>query len=655
VSRIRRSIQPAASSRAVPVKQRSPQAPRPRSAPARTPVALTVPLGPAERVVAAGRFDYADDQARRAERTEAAQAMVESELDRRYQRPTGAERARLLTARVRSLASSEAALHVAAQSELGMTRGEAVYLFGVQRLEALALPFGLGEPDPRARVMADLLAYAGKALGRHFEQFGVEATRALIEDYAAPALAAGAARPVELYSLLSKFDLSLKDLQAGGRAARALATSPVAVELLAGTDLRSRDVLDFGIERLEALFPLAPDRPDILAAVAPLLCYAAEPLKEHFDRHGAQASRALFESFAALETVRGELAYEPPLMETLLRGDLERGAALARAIAADPQGYGWHVYLDHHGEGGFQLARKWESRSPEEVAQALAAARERAKALNDRAEQGAPVRLSPDRLSEGQRALLGFHALLAEEESRAATPVLEELVRRLGHTVGELEVARDYVASGGRVVIGFRPQQVLPSGERVIDAFARDDRYRTSFETGTTSEAVMHEWGDRLSQLPRLAEARERRVFGPQVALGQDEHPPYAALTPSLPDGMYGNARLVLSDEVRRRATVTLPLSSAVGTVEAFDHVLLHAGEQFVKGLLEVATGKRDRLYPILELEIFGGVRFDEDVEAVAADPGLKATPVGAALEAFAEARGVPLRWTRALHTLEDL
>lgn len=191
-----------------------------------------------------------------------------------------------------------------------------------------------------------------------------------------------------------------------------------------------------------------------------------------------------------------------------------------------------------------------------------------------------------------------------------------------------------------QVVLHFHPDwpHDLPVGGQVgalvIEAMARDGRYRSQFETGTSHGGLTaFHGGDRWRWESRLfhgrydaAPAADRPVYG-----ALDRGDPYGAAT------RFGSAHLRLRAEASVRATLCFPDSvfepEQVGGPERADEL----------AALADASG-HDLLDHYVEAHVHGGVRFagdPGDVEAVVLDPCHR----GTAVEAAAARLGVAGKW----------
>lgn len=183
---------------------------------------------------------------------------------------------------------------------------------------------------------------------------------------------------------------------------------------------------------------------------------------------------------------------------------------------------------------------------------------------------------------------------------------------------------------GRRIALHFHPD--LPHGTgTVIEALARDGRYRSQFETGTSNgglTAVAD--GDRWRWESRLFD--RRYDDGPPTA-----RPVYGALDRGAPHGpapRFGSAYLRLRPQVSTRSTFCFPDSAlepeSVGGPELIDELV---------GMADAAD--HDVLDDYVEAHVHGGVQLDADVEAVVLDPCFR----GGRVETAAEGLGCAVEW----------
>lgn len=182
-----------------------------------------------------------------------------------------------------------------------------------------------------------------------------------------------------------------------------------------------------------------------------------------------------------------------------------------------------------------------------------------------------------------------------------------------------------------QVTLQFHPDWPFGDG-LVIESIARDGRYRSQFETGTSNGGLTaHDGGERWRWESRLfagrydgADATGRPVYG---ALNLDDDPYGGAVR-------FGSAHLRLRAEVQDRCTFCFPDS-------VFEpETVCTAGD--VEPLVRRArSSDLDPLDRYVEAHVHGQVSVARDVEAVVLDPCFRGTRV----EQAAEALGCPVEW----------
>ncbi|TNM64161.1 DUF3626 domain-containing protein [Streptomyces sp. NP160] len=198
--------------------------------------------------------------------------------------------------------------------------------------------------------------------------------------------------------------------------------------------------------------------------------------------------------------------------------------------------------------------------------------------------------------------------------------------------------ARVAAAGGGpplpadtAVVVHLHPDRVVAAtGLPVLAQLARDGRYRSQFETGTSAGGLTaHPGGDRWRW--------ESELFG-----GAYDHAPaaqrpvYGALSPA---PRFGSCHLRLRPDVLDRVTLAFPDSAhgpeALGTAAAAPAV--PAARE---------TGRFDALDDYVEAHVHGQLLVERDVEAVVLDPCFRDSPVHTAAEEIRTTAGAALEWT---------
>lgn len=202
-------------------------------------------------------------------------------------------------------------------------------------------------------------------------------------------------------------------------------------------------------------------------------------------------------------------------------------------------------------------------------------------------------------------------------------------------------VAERVAAAGGgppldaatRVVVHLHPDRlVAATGLPVLAQLARDGRFRSQFETGTSAGGLTaHPGGDRWRW--------ESELFGGAYDdAPATERPVYGAL-PAAP--RFGSCHLRLRPEVLERVTLAFPDSAlgpeALGTAAAAPAVVAAAAAR--------EAGRFDALDGYVEVHVHGQLLLARDVEAVVLDPCFRDTGVHAAAEMIRTTTGVALAW----------
>lgn len=173
------------------------------------------------------------------------------------------------------------------------------------------------------------------------------------------------------------------------------------------------------------------------------------------------------------------------------------------------------------------------------------------------------------------------------------------------------------------VTLQFHPD--WPFGEGlVIEAIARDGRYRSQFETGTSNGGLTaYEGGARWRWESRLFQGRYDDALSSQ-------RPVYGALNfvddPYGGSVRFGSAHLRLRADVMERCTFCFPDS-------VFEPKAV-TGPDDVQDLIRLARASElDPLDRYVEAHVHGQVSIDRDVEAVVLDPCYQGTEVERAAE----------------------
>ena len=193
-----------------------------------------------------------------------------------------------------------------------------------------------------------------------------------------------------------------------------------------------------------------------------------------------------------------------------------------------------------------------------------------------------------------------------------------------------------------RVTLNFHPDRSTDGGT-VLQQLARDGRYRSQFETGTSNGGLTaHPGGARWRW--------ERRIFGSAYDDAPNgERPKYGALD-HRQRGMggaprFGSAHLRLTAAVLDRSTFCFPDSvfepTALATADRFG--LFPLVERFEARALtdELEATEGGLLDDYVEAHVHGPVDLATDVEALVLDPCFRGSPI----EDQARALGVPVEW----------
>lgn len=182
------------------------------------------------------------------------------------------------------------------------------------------------------------------------------------------------------------------------------------------------------------------------------------------------------------------------------------------------------------------------------------------------------------------------------------------------------------------ITINFHPDRATADGLPMLAALARDGRYRTQFETGTSAGGLTaHPGGNRWLWESRLFAGRYDDAPGesrPVYGACNDRSDPYGG------SPRFGSAHLVLADRVSARATFCYPDSAG-------DPERAYGPEELPQLRRAREAAAADYLDDYIEAQVHGGVRLDVDVEAVVLDPSFAAGPI----EQAARLLGVAVRF----------
>ncbi|GAB7038551.1 MULTISPECIES: DUF3626 domain-containing protein [Catenuloplanes] len=204
----------------------------------------------------------------------------------------------------------------------------------------------------------------------------------------------------------------------------------------------------------------------------------------------------------------------------------------------------------------------------------------------------------------------------------------EEIWRRAVAHVAALATGEP-LGDGFAVALHFHPDRLTRSGEPILDAMRRDNRYRSQFETGTGNGGLTaFPGGDRWRWESRLfggvydeAEFRHRPVYGSLYHAGR----------PAGGSPRFGSSYFRLAAHALDRTTFCFPDS-------VLDPTLFG-----VRARMSVTEPGRsdDPLDDYVEAHVHGPVLLDRDVDALVLDPSYRGTPV----EAAAAALPCPVEW----------
>lgn len=181
-----------------------------------------------------------------------------------------------------------------------------------------------------------------------------------------------------------------------------------------------------------------------------------------------------------------------------------------------------------------------------------------------------------------------------------------------------------------RVTLHFHPDR-FPEGTPILRLMGTDGRYRSQFETGTSSGGLTaHPGGDRWHWESRLfAGAYDDAPSFARPVYGSLNHR-HCRVGGS---PRFGSAHFRLSASSLQRTSFCYPDS-------VFEPVHLGTAEHM--NLTDLADAdEQDLLDDYVEAHVHGGVQLDRDVEALVLDPGNRGTDV----EADARALGLPVQW----------
>ncbi|WP_353950609.1 DUF3626 domain-containing protein [Knoellia sp. S7-12] len=185
-----------------------------------------------------------------------------------------------------------------------------------------------------------------------------------------------------------------------------------------------------------------------------------------------------------------------------------------------------------------------------------------------------------------------------------------------------------------RVTLHFHPDRLVggPGGRPILEMMARDGRYRSQFETGTSNGGLTaHPGGDRWRW--------ESRIFAGAYDSEDHEHrPKYGSLNFRRRavggSPRFGSAHFRLSAESLTRTTFCYPDSH-----EEPEHFGISTRVSTLVALAE--ADDEDALDDYVEAHVHGELIIDRDVEALVLDPSHR----GTSAEVAAEHLGCPVEW----------
>ncbi|MFC7486901.1 DUF3626 domain-containing protein [Knoellia sp. CPCC 206453] len=199
------------------------------------------------------------------------------------------------------------------------------------------------------------------------------------------------------------------------------------------------------------------------------------------------------------------------------------------------------------------------------------------------------------------------------------------------------------LATGGpvepshRVTLNFHPDRLVggPGGMPILEMMARDGRYRSQFETGTSNGGLTaHPGGDRWRWESRIfagayddADAAHRPKYGSLNFRGR-------AIGGS---PRFGSAHFRLSAESLGRTTFCYPDS-----YEEPEHFGVESRVSTLVAMAEADDSSRDEvLDDYVEAHVHGELLLDRDVEALVLDPCYR----GTSIEETADRLGCSVEW----------
>jgi len=283
----------------------------------------------------------------------------------------------------------------------------------------------------------------------------------------------------------------------------------------------------------------------------------------------------------------------------------------------------------------------------------------------------------PGPLLPYQRKALEHVQELADRVRSRARYDIRSVLDRAGLTESLYDDAVESVRSHARVGLHFHPERVDRTGRTVAEGLLRTGIYKSQFETGLSSGSpTAFPGGER--------DLWESRLFGGayhEPDASPAGRPKYGALQvmdhPDGPSPRFGSCYFLLHPGVSARSTFTFGGShepyapERTGTLAELDPVMapllaqLEQGRgafgvdnltvagclgQLAYGLSEQYLDPQNRplgrsLDSFIEAQIHGGIRLNQDVERLVADPVFRDHPVGESLTTISRKYEIPLCW----------
>jgi hypothetical protein len=260
-------------------------------------------------------------------------------------------------------------------------------------------------------------------------------------------------------------------------------------------------------------------------------------------------------------------------------------------------------------------------------------------------------------LSLAQMKALAHVRARGNADRARAQALLAATFARAGASPSASERLLAHVRERARVTLNFHPDRPMADGSGMIaEGILRDGRYRSQFETRTSSGSVTaYPGGDR--------DVWEKNLFGGayhEAEFRPEERPKYGALNLfGHADGAsprFGSCHFRLRAHVSDRCTFTSGDShlgpAYAGTIEAIEAVLAdHLASIAHVDLCALAEGRLDssvlgrRIGGYVETQVHGACDLAADAEALIADASFRGTPAEGALTAIAQKYSLAFSW----------